>query len=170
MDKKYTECFARLGETFTASPVLVEVLEEFTCKLYGDSSKDIRAGRYKLFCATTSEKSLAPCKDALLLHFKRCSFQAAIHLRAIQQTIDALSPDGYGWSVKDSVIEVVWKTKGAVSDNLLKIVKCGCKTTKCIKGSCSCADAWTAKMWRMTMTMKCLMIFLTLSPLMITKN
>ena len=31
---------------FTASSELVEDLEEFTCKLYGDTSKDINATRY----------------------------------------------------------------------------------------------------------------------------
>jgi hypothetical protein len=35
-DPKFIECFAGLGESFTASPELVEVLEEFTYKLYGD--------------------------------------------------------------------------------------------------------------------------------------
>ncbi|CAB3988464.1 Hypothetical predicted protein [Paramuricea clavata] len=101
-DPKFIECFAGLGESFTASPELVEVLEEFTCKLYGDSSEEIDV------------------------------------CRAIQQTIDAPSPDGYGWSVKDGVIDVVWKTKPAAPEYLLKDVKCGCETTKCIKGGCSC--------------------------------
>jgi hypothetical protein len=40
-DPKFLQCFASLGESFTASPELVEVLEEFTCTLYGDTSKDI---------------------------------------------------------------------------------------------------------------------------------
>ncbi|CAB3996276.1 Hypothetical predicted protein [Paramuricea clavata] len=65
-------------------------------------------------------QNLPPCKDALLQHIKRCSYQAAIHQRAIQQTIDAPSPDGYGWSVKDGVIDVVWKTKPAAPECLLK--------------------------------------------------
>ena len=137
-DPKFIQLFAGLGESFTASPELVEVLEEFTCKLYGDTSKDINATRYKSFCATTSEKSLPPCKDALLQHIKRCSYQAAIHHRSLHQTISAPSPNGYGWSVKDGVIDVVWKTKAAAPESLLKVVKCGCKTTKCIKGGCSC--------------------------------
>ena len=137
-DPKFLQCFASLGESFTASPELVEVLEEFTCTLYGDTSKDINASRYKSFCATTSEKSLPPCKDALLQHIKRCSYQATIHHRSLQQTIAAPSPNGYGWSVKDGAIDVVWKTKAAAPESLLKVVKCGCKTTKCIKGGCSC--------------------------------
>lgn len=137
-DPKFIQLFAGLGESFTASPELVEVLEGFTCKLYGDTSKDINATRYKSFCATTSEKSLPPCKDALLQHIKRCSYQAAIHHRSLHQTISAPSPNGYGWSVKDGVIDVVWKTKAAAPESLLKVVKCGCKTTKCIKGGCSC--------------------------------
>ena len=137
-DPKFIKCFGNLGKSFTPSLELVEALEEFTCKLYSDSSKDINVARYKSFCSTTSEKSLPPCKDALLQHIKRCSYQAAIHHRATQQIIDAPSPNGYGWSVKDGAIEVVWKTKDAAPESLLKVVKCGCKTTKCIKGGCSC--------------------------------
>jgi hypothetical protein len=99
---------------------------------------NINATRYKSFCATTSEKSLPPCKDVLLQHIKRCSYQAAIHHKSLQQTIAAPSPDGYGWSVKDGVIDVIWKTQAAAPENLLKVVTCACKTTKCIKGGCSC--------------------------------
>ena len=137
-DPKFIHCFAGLGESFTASSELAEDLEEFTCKLYGDTSKDINAARYKSFCATTSEKSLPPCKDALLQHIKRCAYQAAIHHRSLQQSINAPSPDSYGWSVKDGVVNVIWKTKDAAPESLLKVVKCGCKTTRCIKGGCSC--------------------------------
>jgi hypothetical protein len=137
-DPKFIECFARLGESFTPSSEVMTVIEEFTCKLYGDSSHDINTTRYKSFCTTASEKSLPPCKDALLQHINRCSYQAAIHHRATQQTIDAPSPNGYGWSVRDGVIDVVWKTKAAAPESLMKIVKCGCKTTKCSKGGCSC--------------------------------
>ena len=128
-DPKFIHCFAGLGESFTASSELAEDLEEFTCKLYGDTSKDINAARYKSFCATTSEKSLPPCKDALLQHIKKCAYQAAIHHRSLQQSINAPSPDSYGWSVKDGVVNVIWKTKDAAPESLLKVVKCGCKTT-----------------------------------------
>ena len=137
-DPKFIGCFAGLGESFAPSPELVEMLEEFTCKLYGDTSNDINATRYKSFCATLSEKSLPPCKDALLQHIKRCSYQAAIHHRSLNQFIAAPSPKGYGWSVHDAVIDIVWMTNAAAPEMLLKVVKCGCKTTKCIKGGCSC--------------------------------
>ena len=30
------------------------------------------------------------------------------------------------------------ETKDAAPESLLKVVKCGCKTTRCIKGGCSC--------------------------------
>ena len=65
-DPELIQCFAGLGESFTAWSELAEDLEVFACKLFGDTSKDINAARYKSFCGTTSEKSLPPCKDALL--------------------------------------------------------------------------------------------------------
>jgi hypothetical protein len=78
----------------------------------------------------------------LLQHIKRCSYQATIHHRSLQQTIAAPSPNGYGWSVKDGVIDVVWKTKAAAPESLLKVVKCGCS---CLTNKLPCTDMCRCK-------------------------
>ena len=73
-----------------------------------------------------------------------CSISKDVPVK-LPYTIDRLtsfiagpSPNGYGWSVHDEVIDIVWMTNAAASEILLKVGKCGCKTTKCIKGGCSC--------------------------------
>ncbi|XP_071855543.1 uncharacterized protein [Apostichopus japonicus] len=67
------------------------------------------------------EQSLPPTKDALTQHVKRCTNQAAIHSRALQQRIDALSPEGHRWKLENDDLIITWMTKPPDPDVLLRV-------------------------------------------------
>ena len=158
----------------------MEVLEEFTCKLYGDTSKDINATRYKSFCATTSEKSLPPCKDALLQHIKRCSYQAAIHHRSLHQTyLLHLLTAMVGLS-KTELLMLSGRLKLQLQKVYLRLLNVAAKQPNASKVAVhvwrinchvqTCADARTVRMGGMMTTKYPKVIHLKSSPLMMTWN
>ena len=135
----FQRVFTLLGSDFELVDELQESLEQFVCHLYGHPGNDVNHLRYKLFCSSSaSERSLPPCKNALIQHSRRANYQAAIHRKALIPYIYAPSPDGHGWAVNDGEIKVVWMTQPSAPDKLLVSVSCSCKVSKCLQGRCSC--------------------------------
>ena len=99
------DAFIAVGRQFDIDSGTFLTIERFVCDLYGEKVSDVNIARYKRFCVKSSaEQDLPPTKDAMKEHFRRANYQAAIHRRALDATIDAPSPDGYGWNVKNGCL------------------------------------------------------------------
>lgn len=91
--------------------------------------------------ATKAKSSMPPTSDALRKHVLRSNYQAAIHTRCLEQFPDIPSPDGHGWKVNVTELEVVWGDLPAAPKALLELTHCGCRKTSCVeqqKTRCSC--------------------------------
>lgn len=132
--------FAELGTDFVTAATLLKALEKFACSLYGQAKlSDINEARYISFCLTSSlEHTLPPTRDAHTQHVRRASYQAAIHKRSLQASIEAPSPAGHGWKVTNGEIHIHWMSQNAAPDSILEIVNCKCSKSKCNSARCSC--------------------------------
>ena len=67
-----------LGERFDIHPDMMEALETFVCKLYGQHNiTTVNEARYNMFrLARMSEITMPPNQDALRQHIKRANYQA----------------------------------------------------------------------------------------------
>lgn len=139
---EYISAFVALGRQFEMDSTTFVTIERFVCELYGEKVSDVNLARYNRFCVqASSEQALPPTKDALTEHFKRANYQAAIHRRALDPFINAPSPDGFGWIVKDGDLIISWMTKDPAPQQILGSLHCGCKTGTCTGGRCSCHKA-----------------------------
>lgn len=135
----FMQSLSKLGEEFVLNEIPPGI-EEFVCKMYGLENKSVNDARYELFKTGSSEKSLPPNKDALLLHLKRVNYQAKIWKSATDAIINPPSPDGHGWCVEGENMSITWLTESHAPTNILKTQKCACKTG-CSGGKCSCLKA-----------------------------
>ena len=141
-NKDYISAFIAVGKQFEIDSGTFLTVERFVCDLYGEKVSDVNIARYKRFCVkSSSEQGLPPTKDALKEHFWHANYQAAVHRRALDSTIDAPSPDGYGWNVKNGELNITWMTKDPAPKSILEVLHCGCKSGTCTGGRCSCHKA-----------------------------
>lgn len=101
--------------------------------------------RYKLFMLTKAETHLPPSADSLKKHLMRANYQAAIHSKCLQQFPECPSPNGHGWKLVDSEINIDWGDLPPAPSSLLELTNCSCKKTSCEKSAsgkgrsrCSC--------------------------------
>ena len=134
--------FSRIGRNFSLPEDVEKVIEKFVCILYGQTQVfNVNEARYRIFCASSSQESLPPTQDELYLHLNRTNYQAAIHKHSLTPIMNAPSPAGNGWEIKDEQLNMIWMTKAPAPDKLLEVVHCSCKSTKCMSGRCSCLKA-----------------------------
>lgn len=137
---EFVQCFAMLGTDWETPEALMAVVERFVCAMYGQ--KDcalVNVARFNLFRFTCrSDQFLPPNKDCLENHLKRANYQAAVHRRCLLPCINAPSPVGHGWDVKDDNLVFVWMANDPAPQKVLKTVHCKCPKSGC-KGTCSCS-------------------------------
>lgn len=107
---------------FEPSEVRVDTTQKFVCQLYGAKACTVNAARYELFKTGAGEQNLPPNDDCLLQHIRRATYQAAVWHRAIEPKPDVPTPHGYGWSVKDDLLSLTWRTKSLAPKETLKVI------------------------------------------------
>jgi hypothetical protein len=58
--------------------------------------------------------------------------------RSLENQQNVPSPDGYGWKVSDGNISVTWMLKKPAPDEILNLISCSCKKSKCKTKVCIC--------------------------------
>lgn len=134
----HIQSLALIGRQFEL-PELSTGIEKYVCSMYNDPSSSVNEARYKLFrTGTSSDRSLPPNQDALKLHVMRANYQCKIWRSAIESKINCPSPHNYGWIVEDETIRVLWLDQPYAPPNILKTIKCSCKSSRCKSGKCAC--------------------------------
>lgn len=107
--------------------------------LWYSKATSVATCRYETFCTGAgSEKKLPPTRGALLQHTKRAAHQAALWKRALVQKVCPPSAHGSGWTIINGKIELVWTEEPEAPENILPLVSCGCASSGCESGRCSC--------------------------------
>lgn len=146
----YVSAFKDLGQFWTVSEGLFDILESFLCEMYGKRLTDVNTLRYQLYTAKFSFSSidknlvepelLPPCQSTFRLHVQRANYQAAVWRRAMDQKICAPSPEGHGWEQDaDGCICVKWLQTRPAPEEVLEFVNCKCSF--CSNDACSCAQS-----------------------------
>lgn len=137
----FMELFAMFGTNWELSEDTVTRLESFVCQMYGKNVDCVNELRHLLFQSRSGKvdgkNMLPPCKDSVLLHFKRANYQLNIWRRCLLPMPDTPSPDGHGWEIERDTITITWNTVQQAPNVLLEMLACECKR-KCIPISCSC--------------------------------
>ena len=141
--EEYQMVFENLGNTFTFDTDLFPEIERFVCELYGAGSCETTdEARYFKFCCSKSKlpepQQLPPTRDALLCHCKRVSYVTSIIKSSLSPCPVIPSPDGYGWEIKDGLMEIQWMLRKPAPDVVLDLVSCSCKKKRCVSANCAC--------------------------------
>ena len=128
-EEKYFEGFESLGNELDVSGQVISILEKYVCHLYGQPKiSSVNEARYQMFrLGKCSEESLPPNSDSLHQHILRVNYEAFIRKQSTINTISAPSPDGYGWTVEGTDLNIKWGTMESAPDSILEYVMCRCK-------------------------------------------
>ena len=84
---------------------MIQLLEEYTCALYGKNEKDVNLVRYELFKEVYERKNkiqdlslLPPCKQSLLNHCKRANFVASQWKSRLEADAEYHNVAKHGWT------------------------------------------------------------------------
>ena len=132
----YQEVFKKIGDSYGFDESLFDTIQKFVCELYGlPICVEVNEARYKKFCSMSSKipdpEKLPPTSDSLYYHCQRVSYVTAIIKNSLDRMICHPSPDGFGWKVDDDGINVTWMAQKPAPDDILDLVSCGCKKSKC---------------------------------------
>ncbi len=103
---KFWRVFTKVGVEWLPHGGLVELLEEFVCKLYGcPRLKDINEARFHLFQRTYESKKkiidlslLPPCKSSLSLQILRTCYVARIWRPSLTAQLQPPAIENHGWT------------------------------------------------------------------------
>lgn len=117
----------------------MDVLESFTCKLYGQSCCSIDLCRYNwLRLGLSTDTTLPPNKDSLTQHACRANYQTAIYRQSLSNKMNIPAPENNGWRLINNKLEILWLSLKPVPDVLIHQVHCKCKKSSCSTALCSC--------------------------------
>ena len=136
-NEKLQAALAELGECWTVSEAVVELLEEFTCLLYGyKHEKKVNAVRHTRLLQRCGQDgklrqskkidlaSLPPCQSSLSEHIKRVNYQVGIWKQAHISipNIPQLTSD-HGWTIEDGKFQPKWTGKNVLPVELADILE-----------------------------------------------
>ena len=94
---------------------------------------------------TFETRTMLPSKDCLYLRESNVAFQLKIWMQATKSHMVIDNPEDYGWEKVKGEYWIVADSKEntrkqkTIFDTIMR--KCGCKSTKCVSGRCSCKKA-----------------------------
>ena len=124
--EKFEVLFHHLGSTWDLSEELYQLLEEYTCLLYGYKRKNINNLRSEMFAKKYTNENkvvdlsvLPPCQSVLRLHSKRANYVAKIWKSSLQPIIDVSQISEHGWTMEGQIQWVDVSFPDLVEDILL---------------------------------------------------
>ena len=107
------QAFALLGTQQEASDELIQSLEEYVCKLYGEKRcLDVNQARRKIFWRSLKNKKkiidlslLPPCRRSLIYHIRRANYLCFIWRQAAIPLMILDNPQNHGW---DEICNFKW--------------------------------------------------------------
>lgn len=130
--------------TSTLSTEAMDVLEEFTIRMYDSTSKSkkLHECRRELFTRELKPRPIdriPPTRDALEQHVKRSILQSSIWSQCIRNNIAQLDPSDWGWTISEQTAKYipVWISIPIVADHCKELISCKCRNKKCT-GNCKC--------------------------------
>ncbi|XP_047132181.1 uncharacterized protein LOC124811086 [Hydra vulgaris] len=139
--EEYKSIFSKIGDTFTFDATHFEYIEKFTCQLYGLKCNNTNEGRYIKFIAkkeAPEPQKLPPTRDSLMCHCKRVSYVTAVVKRSLEANPDIPKPNGHGWKEIGNQLEVEWMLIPPAPEDVLQLISCACKKSKCETRVCIC--------------------------------
>ena len=91
---------------------------------------------------TFETQTMLPSKDCLYLRESNVAFQLKIWMQATKSHMVVDNPEDHSWEKVEGEFQIVADSKEntrkqkKIFDTIMR--KCGCKSTKCVSGRCSC--------------------------------
>ncbi|KAG1676717.1 hypothetical protein GQR58_014141 [Nymphon striatum] len=141
-EREFVAAFSRLGLSWDVDNNLVNELQKFVCRLYGQKQSTVNELRYKMYCSKNGKvksEQLPPCHNALKQHILRCNYQARIWRLAFENNPVYPEIHDHGWYLENQAIKIRWMTCQPAPNEVLSLLSCSCKRT-CQPTKCSCID------------------------------
>ena len=135
---EYIQAFAKIGDDWKISDVTSEVIEKFTCGLYGchrcEKVNDARGFKLKSMCGSKGKITkkckldlykLPPCYNSFKPHLLRANYQAR-RLKLSDSTCPEIPQpqEGHGWvCIDDKTVEPQWTDGPILPDNLVDLLE-----------------------------------------------
>ena len=120
----FVTALSELGNSNTLDINVAAIIEEFVCAIYGVYNlNDVNLARYHIFRKLNAPSKngqplekiksydpccLPPCKAVLTQKLKHTNYIAMLWKNATISKPLSFGPDGYGWTIKDNKLQVVW--------------------------------------------------------------
>ena len=101
-NEEFIATFEEIGDSFNLSDQLVNDIERFVCRLYGDKNgiNSVNDLRYILFKkGQYAEEHLPPTGDVLLNHLRRSNYQTYIWKHFFTNNLPSF--ENHGWLIQD---------------------------------------------------------------------
>ncbi|KAG1664859.1 hypothetical protein GQR58_019650 [Nymphon striatum] len=141
-EREFVAAFSRLGLSWDVDNNLVNELQKFVCRLYGQKQSTVNELRYKMYCSKNGKvksEQLPPCHNALKQHILRCNYQARIWRLAFENNPVYPEIHDHGWYLENQAIKIRWMTCQPAPNEVLSLLSCSCKRT-CQPTKFSCID------------------------------
>ena len=106
---------------------------------YDDVINEVQSETWAHFFET---RTMLPSKDCLSLRELNVAFQLKIWMQATKPEIDIDNPEDFGWEKVEEEYQIAADSKEntrkqkSIYDTIMR--KCGCKSSKCLSGRCTC--------------------------------
>lgn len=143
-NNRVISALGNLGKDLLISEETSDALEEFICQVYLPNTQisQVHKLRWWLFSKKQAQsESLPPTKDALQHAILRSHHQAIIWNNDTNINPIIPSPENYGWKMEGGVWIPILTKQLPAPQCVLQLVKCGCTTSRCQGGRCSCRKA-----------------------------
>jgi len=151
--KKGTLSLSKVGDVKADMKSVQAQATQFICAAYGkvaESCTSMTGCRIKMWHFKTGKKgassvklcSIPPTTAAFIENVNRCHLQVATWKAALEESPPTMDPTSHGWELDHQGIliprTVPAGTLSAPAD-ILKLIRCSCKTSECLTAACSCS-------------------------------